>query len=51
MEPYGIAGRIRVEHMPDSTHTFLDVASQRRLMGITDRWIRALRGLSRAPAN
>lgn len=51
MEPYGIAGRIRVEHMPDSTHTFLDVASQRRLMEITDRWIRALRGLSRAPAN
>lgn len=43
MEPYGIAGRIRVEHMPDSTHTFLDVASQRRLMTLTDSWIESVR--------
>jgi hypothetical protein len=43
MEPFGIAGRIRIEHMPDSTHTFLDIASQRRLMDSTDRWIQSLR--------
>jgi pimeloyl-ACP methyl ester carboxylesterase len=44
MEPYGIAGRVRVEHMPDSTHTFLDVASQQQLMDITDRWIQSVSG-------
>ena len=43
MEPYGVAGRIRVEHLPDSTHTFLDVASQRRLMALTDDWIDSVR--------
>ncbi len=43
MEPFGIAGRIRVEHMPDSTHTFLDIASQQRLMALTDGWLRSLR--------
>lgn len=41
MEPFGIAGRVRIEHMPESTHTFLDVASQRRLMEITDDWLRS----------
>jgi pimeloyl-ACP methyl ester carboxylesterase len=50
MEPFGIAGRIRVEHMPDSTHTFLDVASQQRLLEITDRWLRSLRGPARERA-
>jgi pimeloyl-ACP methyl ester carboxylesterase len=48
MEPFGIAGRIRVEHMPDSTHTFLDVASQQRLMELTDRWVRDLGAFSPA---
>lgn len=43
MEPFGIAGRIRVEHMPDSTHTFLDIASQQRLMELTDSWIGTVR--------
>jgi hypothetical protein len=43
MEPYGIAGRIRVEHMPDSTHTFLDVASQRRLIDLTVDWLQDVR--------
>jgi alpha-beta hydrolase superfamily lysophospholipase len=43
MEPYGIAGRIRVEHMPDSTHTFLDVASQRHLIDLTVDWVQDVR--------
>lgn len=43
MEPYGIAGRVRVEHMPDSTHTFLDVRSQRALISLTCDWVQSVR--------
>jgi pimeloyl-ACP methyl ester carboxylesterase len=39
MQRHGVAGRVRVEHMPDSTHTFLDLASQRQLIAFTDDWI------------
>ena len=47
MKPFGIAGRIRVDHMPDSTHTFLDLASQVQLIERTDDWLKTI--LCRAP--
>jgi pimeloyl-ACP methyl ester carboxylesterase len=47
MEPYGIAGRVRVEHMPDSTHTFLDVASQKQLIDLTIGWVQQVRAQPR----
>ena len=47
MRPFGLAGRVRVEHMPDSTHTFLDLASQRRLIELTDDWLVSLQRVGR----
>lgn len=43
MAPYGIGGRIRVELMPDSTHTFLDIAAQQKLISTTDQWLASVR--------